>query len=194
MSTFSPLDLVKVKCLISINRYTFYVDVPHLWLLCEMTTKNCANGPKLVLKDLCEKSFVRNVRLPNLDATIISLVFLITLLSCSSRFLRALKQNRAHSRRLYMLNIYPSISIKPQENNDVTLAGQRHRGACYGRFLFLGGGGEGARGRGGEGARGRGGEGVHISVIPTFILPGQFLKTCLSASSLVSQRRGQVLL
>ena len=26
-----------------------------------MTTKNCANGPKLVLKDLCEKSFVRNV-------------------------------------------------------------------------------------------------------------------------------------
>ena len=32
--------------------------------LCEMTTKNCANGPKLVLKDLCEKSFVRNVQLP----------------------------------------------------------------------------------------------------------------------------------
>ena len=29
-----------------------------------MTTKNCANGPKLVLKDLCEKSFVRNVQLP----------------------------------------------------------------------------------------------------------------------------------
>ena len=29
-----------------------------------MTTKNCANGPKLVLKDLCEKSFVRNDRLP----------------------------------------------------------------------------------------------------------------------------------
>ena len=26
-----------------------------------MTTKNCANGPKLVLKDLCEKSFVQNV-------------------------------------------------------------------------------------------------------------------------------------
>ena len=26
-----------------------------------MTTKNCANGPKLVLKDLCEKSFARNV-------------------------------------------------------------------------------------------------------------------------------------
>ena len=26
-----------------------------------MTTKNCANGPKLVLKDLCEKSLVRNV-------------------------------------------------------------------------------------------------------------------------------------
>ena len=26
-----------------------------------MTTKNCANGPKPVLKDLCEKSFVRNV-------------------------------------------------------------------------------------------------------------------------------------
>ena len=29
-----------------------------------MTTKNCGNGPKLVLKDLCEKSFVRNDRLP----------------------------------------------------------------------------------------------------------------------------------
>ena len=29
-----------------------------------MTTKNCANGPKLVLKDLCKKSFVRNDRLP----------------------------------------------------------------------------------------------------------------------------------
>ena len=29
-----------------------------------MTTKNCANCPKLVLKDLCKKSFVRNVRLP----------------------------------------------------------------------------------------------------------------------------------
>ena len=26
-----------------------------------MTTKNCANGPKLVLKDLREKSSVRNV-------------------------------------------------------------------------------------------------------------------------------------
>ena len=26
-----------------------------------MTTKNCANGPKLVLKDLSEKSFVRDV-------------------------------------------------------------------------------------------------------------------------------------
>ena len=26
-----------------------------------MTTKNCANVPKLVLKDLCEKSFVQNV-------------------------------------------------------------------------------------------------------------------------------------
>ena len=26
-----------------------------------MTTKNCANGPKLVPKDLCEKAFVRNV-------------------------------------------------------------------------------------------------------------------------------------
>ena len=26
-----------------------------------MTTKNCAKGPKLVLKDLCEKSFVQNV-------------------------------------------------------------------------------------------------------------------------------------
>ena len=29
-----------------------------------MTTKNCVNGPKLVLKDLYEKSFVRNDRLP----------------------------------------------------------------------------------------------------------------------------------
>ena len=29
-----------------------------------MTTKNCANGPELVLQDLCEKSFLRNVRLP----------------------------------------------------------------------------------------------------------------------------------
>ena len=26
-----------------------------------MTTRNCANGPKLVLQDLCEKSFVQNV-------------------------------------------------------------------------------------------------------------------------------------
>ena len=26
-----------------------------------MTTNNCANGPKLVLKDLCKKFFVRNV-------------------------------------------------------------------------------------------------------------------------------------
>ena len=26
-----------------------------------MSTKNCANVPKSVLKDLCEKSFVRNV-------------------------------------------------------------------------------------------------------------------------------------
>ena len=29
-----------------------------------MTTKNCANGPNFVLKDLREKSFVQNVRLP----------------------------------------------------------------------------------------------------------------------------------
>ena len=50
-----------MKCLISINKYTFYIDVSHLKLLCEMTTKNCANSPKLVLKDLCEKYFVRNV-------------------------------------------------------------------------------------------------------------------------------------
>ena len=64
MSTFSPLDHVKVKCLISINQYTFYIDVSHLQLLCKMTTKNCANGPKLVLKDLCKTSFVRNVQLP----------------------------------------------------------------------------------------------------------------------------------
>ena len=45
-------------------QYTLYIDVSHLKFLCEMTTKNCANGPKLVLKALCEKSFVRNVRLP----------------------------------------------------------------------------------------------------------------------------------
>ena len=32
-----------------------------------MTSKNCANDPKLVLKDLCEKSFVQNVWLPNPD-------------------------------------------------------------------------------------------------------------------------------
>ena len=64
MSTFSPLDHVKVKYLISINQYTFYIDVSHSWLLCEMITKNCANGPKLVLKDMYEKSFVRNYRLP----------------------------------------------------------------------------------------------------------------------------------
>ena len=64
MSTFSPLDHMKVKYLISINQYTFYIDVSHLWLLCEMITKNCANGPQLVLKDLYEKSFVRNDRLP----------------------------------------------------------------------------------------------------------------------------------
>ena len=50
-------------------------------------------------------------------------------------------------------------------------------------FFFWGGGGGG-----------KGGEGAHISVIPTFILPGQFFKTRLSASSLVSRRRGQVLL
>ena len=31
-----------------------------------MTTKNCANVPKLVLKDLCEKSFVRNVLYSNI--------------------------------------------------------------------------------------------------------------------------------
>ena len=61
MYTFSPLDHVKVKCLISINQYTFYIDVSHLWLLCEMTIKNCANGPKLVLKDLCEKSLVQKL-------------------------------------------------------------------------------------------------------------------------------------
>ena len=29
-----------------------------------MTPKNCANSPKLVPEDLCEKSFVRNVQLP----------------------------------------------------------------------------------------------------------------------------------
>ena len=56
-----------MKCLISINQYTLYIDVSHLKFLCEITTKNCANGPKLVLKALCEKSFVRNVRLPYLS-------------------------------------------------------------------------------------------------------------------------------
>ena len=35
------------------------------------------------------------------------LVFLPTLLSCSSRFLRALQQNRAQSRLLYLLTIVP---------------------------------------------------------------------------------------
>ena len=60
-----PLDHVKVKCPININQCTFYIDVSQLWLLCEMTTKNCANGPNLVLKDLCDKSFVRNDRLPS---------------------------------------------------------------------------------------------------------------------------------
>ena len=30
-----------------------------------MTTKNCANVPKLVLKDLCEMSFLRNVLYSN---------------------------------------------------------------------------------------------------------------------------------
>ena len=30
-----------------------------------MTAKNCANGPKLVLEDLCEKSLVRNVLYSN---------------------------------------------------------------------------------------------------------------------------------
>ena len=58
---------MKVKCLISINQYTFYIDVSQLLLLCEMTTKNCVNGPKLVLKDLCEKSFVRNVLYSRVD-------------------------------------------------------------------------------------------------------------------------------
>ena len=32
-----------------------------------MTTKNYANGPKLVLKDLCEKSFVQNVLYSRVD-------------------------------------------------------------------------------------------------------------------------------
>ena len=32
-----------------------------------MTTKNCVNGPKLVLKYLCEKSFVRNVLYSRVD-------------------------------------------------------------------------------------------------------------------------------
>ena len=38
-----------------------------------MTTKNCANGQKPVLKDLCEKSFVRNVQLPWTSLTLGSL-------------------------------------------------------------------------------------------------------------------------
>ena len=42
----------------------------------------CANGPKLVLKDLCKKSFVRNVRLPTLK-----LIFIVT---CTIEELRTL--------------------------------------------------------------------------------------------------------
>ena len=42
-----------------------------------MTTKNCANGPKLVLKDLCEKSFVRNDRLPHDHIITIIMIFVI---------------------------------------------------------------------------------------------------------------------
>ena len=68
MSTFSSLDLIvllKVTCEGEMSyQYQLvylYIDVSRLQLLCEMTTKNCGNGPKLVLKDLCEKSFVRNV-------------------------------------------------------------------------------------------------------------------------------------
>ena len=46
-------------------------------IICEMTTKNCANGPKLVLKDLCEKSFVRNDRLPHDHIITIIMIFVI---------------------------------------------------------------------------------------------------------------------
>ena len=42
-----------------------------------MTTKNCANIPKLVLKDLCKKSFVRNDRLPHDHIITIIMVFVI---------------------------------------------------------------------------------------------------------------------
>ena len=42
-----------------------------------MTTKNCANGPKLVLKDLCEKSFVRNDQLPHDHIITIIMIFVI---------------------------------------------------------------------------------------------------------------------
>ena len=42
-----------------------------------MTTKNCANIPKLVLKDLCKKSFARNDRLPHDHIITIIMVFVI---------------------------------------------------------------------------------------------------------------------
>ena len=42
-----------------------------------MTTKNCANIPKLVLKDLCKKSFVRNDRLPHDHIITIIMIFVI---------------------------------------------------------------------------------------------------------------------
>ena len=44
--------------------------------------------------------------------TRLRLVFPPTLLSCSSRFLRALQQNRAQSRLLYLLNIIINIAAK----------------------------------------------------------------------------------
>ena len=50
MFRFSPLDLVKVECL---HQYTFYIDVFPLIIIVQNETKICANGPKLVLKDLC---------------------------------------------------------------------------------------------------------------------------------------------
>ena len=41
---------MKVKYLITISQCTFYIDISHLYLLCEITTKNSASGPKLVRK------------------------------------------------------------------------------------------------------------------------------------------------
>ena len=72
------------------------------------------NMPGLALRWLCELSHVslltyffkikQRLLTQEVRNTRIRLVFLPTLLSCSRRFLRALKQNRAQSRLLYLLN------------------------------------------------------------------------------------------